>query len=173
MAVHEYNLTNQGNKFLSPHFQVKEFRSYNDSSSILYSYEVKIEEELIQKLEALFERLHCSSIRINSGYRTLEHEKALGGNGNGQHVKGKAADIVCYDRQKNVVPAQIVCCVAQDIGFRGIANISNKYRAVHVDVRDTGSYLGDETQGYTSVCTSFREYFNVSEEDIRKYTDDV
>ncbi|MDD6573009.1 MAG: D-Ala-D-Ala carboxypeptidase family metallohydrolase, partial [Thermoflexaceae bacterium] len=97
MAVHEYNLTNQGNKFLSPHFQVKEFRSYNDSSSILYSYEVKIEEELIQKLEVLFERLHCSSIRINSGYRTLEHEKALGGSGNGQHVKGKAADIVCYD----------------------------------------------------------------------------
>lgn len=170
MAVHEYNLDMEGDKFLSPHFQVKEFRSYNDGTGHLYSNEVKIDDELVQKLEKLFETLNCSIIHINSGYRTLEHERILGGNGNGQHVKGKAADIVCYDRRRNVIPAQIVCCVAQDIGFRGIANISTRYRAVHVDVRDTGSYLGDETKGYSSVCKSFRNYFNVEESDILKYT---
>lgn len=170
MAVHEYSLKTDGNKFLSQHFQVKEFRSYDDVKNYLYGDEVKIDEQLIQKLEQLFTMLHCSTIHINSGYRTLEHEISLGGSGKGQHVLGKAADIVCKGANGNVIPAQIVCCAAQEIGFPGIANISKRYQAVHVDVRDSGTYRGDETRGYSSVCSSFFDYFGISRTELEKYT---
>lgn len=170
MAVHEYNLKTDGSKFLSGHFQVKEFRSYDDTKNYLYSDEVKIDDELIRKLEQLFDMLHCSTIHINSGYRTLEHERSLGGSGRGQHVLGKAADIVCKGQNGNIIPAQIICCAAQEIGFSGIANISKRYLAVHVDVRDTGTYKGDETRGYSSVCSSFFDYFGISREEFEKYT---
>ena len=34
------------------------------------------------------------TIKVNSGYRSPEHNKAIGGAKNSQHVKGNAADIV-------------------------------------------------------------------------------
>lgn len=170
MAVKRYNLAKDGAFKLSEHFAVREFRSYDDVKGKLYSSEVLIDEQLVTKLEELFKRLKCSKIIITSGYRTLEHEKTLGGSGKGQHVQGRAADIICYDICNKVIPAQIVCCVAQDVGFAGIANISANYRAVHVDVRTEGRYLGDEIKGYHTVCDSFYEYFKKTPDDIRVYT---
>ena len=131
-------------KYLSTHFQLKEFASTDGVK--LYTDTVKYNTELITMLEKLFQIMDCSKIIVNSGYRCPAHDKAVGGSGSGQHVNGNAADIVCYGKNGNVINAKIVCCIAADLGFNGVANISSRYRAVHVDVRSGSKYYGDESK---------------------------
>lgn len=77
-----------------------------------------------------------------------------------------AADIVCYGSDGNIISAKIVTCAAQDIGFPGIANINKKYTAVHVDVRDSNTYRGDEVKGTRSVTDDFYNYWNLTRSDV-------
>lgn len=153
-----------GNLKLSDHFQVKEFAS--KSGNIVYSSEVKIHNKLIQILEALFATLNCKYIVVNSGYRTPEHDRAVGGDGKGQHTLGKAADIVCYDQNGKIIPAKKVCCTLEDFGdVYGIGYISQN--ATHVDTRDKSKkWWGDETRaGAPNISrlgyNSFHDYFRI------------
>ena len=150
-------------KKLSNHFQVKEFAS--KSGNKFYSGKVKVHNKLIIILEALYKELNCSKIIVNSGYRTKEHDIAVGGNGTGQHVLGRAADIVCYDKNGNIIPAKKVCCTLEDMGgIYGIGYISAN--ATHVDTRPKDKkWWGDETKpgqpnisklGYNSFHTYFK-----------------
>ena len=169
MAVKTYSYSKDKNTNLSAHFKVKEFASTSSNGKV-WSDKVLVDTTLIAMLEALFIRLNCKYIIVNSGYRTAEHDKAVGGSGKGKHVEGKAADIVCYDKNGKAINAKIVCCVAQDLGFGGIANISSKFRAVHLDVRTGSKYMGDERFGYNTVTNDFYSYFKVSKADVEKYT---
>lgn len=172
-GVKTFSYSKDKDIFVSNHFQVKEFASI--SSSKLYSDNILISYDLVQMLERLFDKLNCTSITINSGYRTKAHDIAIGGSGTGQHTLGKACDIVCKNIN-GIIPAQIVCCVASDLGFGGVANISARYQAVHVDVRTGSQYRGDETKGnssiwkYNSNWTDFYTYFGLSKLDVSKYT---
>ena len=172
-TVVTYSYAKNGKTFLSPHFQVKEFAS--TSGSKIYSDNVLISGELVNMLEKLFNKLKCTSIVINSGYRTATHDKAVGGSGSGQHVLGKAADIVCRNKD-GIINSKIVCCVAADLGFGGVANISANYQAVHVDVRTGSKYYGDEIRGtrsiwnYNSKWRDFYVYFGLTKDAIKKYT---
>lgn len=172
-TVVTYSYKKDGETFLSPHFQVKEFASI--SGSTIYSDNVLISGELINMLEKLFDKLKCTSIVINSGYRTAEHDKAVGGSSSKQHVLGKAADIVCRNKD-GIINSKIVCCVAADLGFGGVANISTKYQAVHVDVRTDSKWYGDEIRGissiweYNSKWTDFYIYFGLTRDEINEYT---
>ena len=164
-------------KYLSTHFQLKEFASI--SGSKLYTDTVKYNTELITMLEKLFQIMDCSKIIVNSGYRCPAHDKAVGGSGSGQHVNGNAADIVCYDKNGKVINAKIVCCIAADLGFGGVANISSLYRAVHVDVRSGSKYYGDESKKDSlrwrsiwyrnSKYTDFYKYWDISKSEVDTY----
>ena len=103
---------------LSPHFNVSEFQCKCGGA-----HETPIDENLVTMLEKLYDALDCSAIIISSGYRCIQHDKAVGGNGGGYHTKGQAADICCYAKNGAVISSKIVCCTAQDLGFGGIANI--------------------------------------------------
>jgi len=48
-------------------------------------------------------------IKINSGYRSPEHNKSVGGVKNSMHVKGKAADITIQGLTPNQIAAVILC----------------------------------------------------------------
>lgn len=168
MAVKTYSYKKQGNVYASAHTQVKELAS--KSGVKLYSDVVLVDEKLLPMIEQLFAKLRCKKYIISSGYRTAAHDKAVGGNGLGQHTKGKAVDACFYDKNGKVIPAQIVCCVAQDLGFPGIANISKAYKYVHLDVRTSGTYKGDEIKGTNTVTKDFYSYFKVSKADVAKYT---
>lgn len=153
-----------GNVYLSDHFQVKEFISR--SGNRIYSSDVKIHSKLIRVLEALYTKLDCSSIIITSGYRTPAHDLAVGGDGKGQHTLGRAADIICYDKNKKPIDAKKVCCTLEDMGgIWGIGYISPT--AVHVDTRDRDKkWWGDETKsGCPNISrlgySSFHDYFNI------------
>ena len=139
---------------LSPHFNISEFRC-----KCGMEHETLNDPELIEKLEKLYEALNCSKIIVTSGYRCEQHDKNVGGSGNGQHTLGKAADICCYGQDGQPISSKVVCCKAQDIGFRGIANITAAYIYTHVDVRDKGKWYGDEVHGNSTVTDDFYKYF--------------
>lgn len=164
MAVKTYSYRKQGNVYCSKHTQVKEMRCKDGTDTVL------VDETLMEMIEKLFTKLQCKKYIISSGYRTPTHDKAVGGNGKGQHTLGKAVDACFYWKDGSVIPAQIVCCVAQDLGFKGIANISNAYKYVHLDMRSSGKYYGDEIKSYNTVTSNFYNYFGVSKADVAKYT---
>lgn len=170
MAILKYSYSRQKNAYCSAHTQVKELAS--KSGNKLYSDEVLVDTELMNKIENLFNKLRCRKYIISSGYRTPAHDIAVGGNGRGQHTLGKAVDCCFYDRNNKPIPAQIVCCVAQDLGFSGIANINRNYKYVHLDNRASGSYKGDEIKGTNTVTTDFYSYFKITKEQVAAYTGD-
>lgn len=147
---------------LAEHFNVQEFRCKCGGA-----HDILVNQELPAKLEKLHKALHCSKIIINSGHRCSAHDRAVGGSGSGQHVSGNAADIVCFDKDGNRIDSRKVSCAAQDIGFKGIANIDKQYNATHVDARPSGSWLGDEvvTTAY-SVTDDFYKYYKLSKSDV-------
>lgn len=155
---YEYNDETQ----LSAHFNAKEFRCKCGKT-----HDTEINPNLVTNLEKLYRVLGCSKIIVTSGYRCSAHDKAVGGNGTGQHTKGNAADIICYDQDGNIISTKKVACKAQDIGFRGIGNIDSTYTAIHVDVRTGAKWYGDEAvRGGTSgsVTDDFYRYYTVTTE---------
>lgn len=171
--VRKYSLKNDGNKRLSDNFTVFEFSStssnpYNPSK--IWSDEILISDELIKALDILFKKIQAKEARISSGYRTSAHDKAVGGNGSGQHVAGKAVDITFIDHNRKVIDTRVISCVAQDLGlFNGIARISANY--IHLDVGNRAvPYLGDETKSYNTVTNNFYKYYNLTPNDIAKVT---
>lgn len=151
VRTYKYNDTTQ----LSAHFNAQEFRCKCGKA-----HDFQVSEELIAKLENLYSALNCSRINVTSGFRCLEHDKAVGGSGTGQHLKGNAADICCYGQDGKPISSKTVCCKAQDVGFTGIANITAAYQYTHVDVR-AGKWFGDETKGSSSVTSDFYQYFGI------------
>ena len=81
---------------------------------------------LLHKLEELRYRLGDKAVIINSGYRTPEHNRRVGGASNSQHLYGKAADIVV----RGVSPSKVY--KEADKLFNGVG----KYNTfTHVDTR--------------------------------------
>lgn len=75
------------NRQISPYFKISEFRCKCGCGNVLYAY------ELLDVLEDVREHFNVPVI-INSAYRCLTHNKAVGGSPLSQHMNGNAADIV-------------------------------------------------------------------------------
>lgn len=150
-------------KKISNHFHSTEFRCKCGCGVI------KIDENLVNKLESIYTKLNASKCIISSGYRCSKHDKRVGGSGYGQHTKGLAADCIYYDKEGKIIPSKYVICVAYDLGqLNGIAKINDNYS--HLDNRSSGTYRGDETVSFNSVWTNPYSYFRVSRSEIEKYT---
>jgi len=76
---------------LTDHFKLEEFASKD--GSVTPSEVVNNLLSLAHNLEILRGFVN-TPIKINSGYRSVDHNKAVGGAKNSQHLIGKAADIV-------------------------------------------------------------------------------
>lgn len=151
-------ITNSTN--ISPHFHSSEFRCKHCGK-------IKIDENLVFKMERVFSKLNASKCIISSGYRCEVHDKKIGGF-LGRHYEGLAADCIFYDKNGKVIPSKIVICVAYDLGeLNGIARIDDSY--VHLDNRSNGTYRGDESRGNSSYWTNPYTYFGVSKSDVQKY----
>ena len=154
--VKQYSYAKDKGIILSPHFAVGEFRSFNDATQRLTTDVVLIDDNLILTLEKIFTTLNCSKIIITSGYRDLSFEQYLGGNASGQHVKGTAADFICYDTNGREINPKLVCVTCEDLGLQGVGYM---FGGTHIDVRGCKSWF-DETQGCKAV-NSWREYFGM------------
>lgn len=142
---------------ISPHFKLDEMACKDGSDKVLYSTELM---SMLEKLRAY----GGFTIHINSGYRTPAYNRKIGGASKSQHTLGTAADIV-VKKDGKTVSGKLVCCLCQYLSFRGIGYISES--AVHVDMRESGSYRGDERKGYSgNVGGNFFTYFNVKQSQI-------
>ncbi len=116
---------------LTDNFNQKEFDSKDGST---------MPNEVLRNIELLSEQLQIirdytgKSITINSGYRSPEHNKSIGGVSNSQHVKGKAADIV-IDGMK---PADTYALIEylNDKGVIKIGGLGHYNTFTHVDIRE-------------------------------------
>lgn len=153
MAVKIYSLKADGEKFLSPHFQVKEFRCKDGSDKIL------INTELINTLEKLYKHLNCKAINITSGYRTPTHSVAVGGYSTDQHTKGNAADITAKRQDGTLFTSNEICCAFEDLKHAGGVGRINTKSSVHVDVRGYKCWF-DEVNG-EKTTNSWYSYLGV------------
>lgn len=129
MAIETYSLAKDGEKNLSENFKVKEF-ACKDGSNVIF-----VDSDLVSVLQKI--RNHFNRpVVITSGYRTVSHNKKVGGSTNSQHLYGTAADIQVKD-----TPPEFVADYAETLlsGKGGIGLYPKKAgRAkgwVHVDVR--------------------------------------
>lgn len=111
----------QPGRQLSPHFAEKEFCCRCGCGL------VRVNVRLVDMLEELRACLGGRPVVINSGYRCPEHNRAVGGVRNSQHLAGNAADVVVA----GVSPSE-VAATAKKAGFPGVGRYSN---FTHVDVR--------------------------------------
>ena len=155
--IKKYSYENDKDKFLSEHFQVWEFRSYDDDRDVLTSDEVLIDDVLINYLENIFLHFDCSIIKITSGYRSDDFDLRIGGF-LGYHSKGQAADFICYDKNNSIIDSKKICLYCEDINILGIG-YGNGYN--HIDTRDYKSYF-DEINGVNNI-SSWYDYFNIND----------
>ncbi len=144
-----YNLTSEGNKFLTPHFQVHEFADPSDYVNVSYPESIPIHDKLPAVLEKVFEHFGCTKGVINSGYRSPAADLDVGGSGSGPHTLGIAADVYFY-RGSNLIPSRLVACFLKDNGIKGIGlNCGGNSNGTHIDMRgfgvwDNSVWYGDE-----------------------------
>ena len=158
MAVKTVYLSKAGRvSHISPHFVLMEMASKDGSDKVLYSTE----------LMAMLEKLRDYggfTVHINSGYRSPSYNRRIGGASKSQHTLGMAADI-SVRKDGKTVSSKLICCLCQTLGFKGIAYISES--AVHVDMRESGSYRGDERKGYSgNVGGDFYRYFGIRKSEV-------
>ena len=91
---------------------------------------------LLDKLDELRENIG-GPLSLSCAYRCPDHNTAVGGVSNSQHVQGNAADVICPDY---LTFDQFQWYVEQ-IGFDGIGLYLDS-GFIHVDVRDGGSSPG-------------------------------
>lgn len=144
---------------LSKNLRAREFRCKCGNAHIYC-----IDTDLIIKLQKLVDIFGADKIIITSGYRCPSHDRAVGGNGFGQHTKGTAADFKLYKNGRPINTKDIARKM-QDLGFTGIGNIDKSYTAIHGDVRIGSKWFGDEAvPGGTSgsVTNDYYSYYGVS-----------
>lgn len=151
-------------KQISTHFHSTEFKCVHCGA-------IKIDGNLVNKMEHIFSKLNASKCIISSGYRCRTYDIRENGFA-GQHSHGLAADCIYYDKEGKPIPSKIVICVAYDLGeLNGMAKINDNY--THLDNRSYGTYRGDETRGNSSYWTNPYDYFGVTKADVAKYTGEV
>lgn len=155
MSVKTYSLKKDGDRKLSDHFKVREFRCKDGTDKIL------IESGLITYLEKVYDHFDCSKINISSGYRTASHDKKVGGKGSGNHVQGKAVDFIAYGKSGKAISSKEVALYLEDIGVKGIGyRCGGCDTATHMDINyRVKKWFGDERYSMTaSIGSSFYDY---------------
>ena len=145
---------------ISKHFNVQEFKCKCGKN-----HDILINLNLVWNLEKIMDILNCSMTIINSGYRCPEYDKKIGGFV-GQHGVGNAVDAVFYDKNKKVISTKILSCIAQDLNIGGIANITSSYTAIHLDVRKSNFWKGNECKSNSTVTSDFYKYYNLDKSDV-------
>lgn len=108
---------------ISEHFKANEFQCKDGSKDLL------IAPSLLETLESI--RKHFNApVHVNSGYRTPNWNKRIGGASNSFHCKGMAADI----RVKGQSSAEVAKYADGIMEKGGIIRYTN---FVHIDVRET------------------------------------
>ena len=124
--VKTYSVRKNGNTKLSDNFTVREFACQDGSDKVLIDTDLV---KLLQKIRDHFGK----PITINSAYRSVSHNRKVGGVSNSQHVKGTAADIVV----SGVAPVEVAKYAEYIMPNKGGIGVYSSF--VHIDVRTSRS----------------------------------
>lgn len=155
--IREYSVKRDGDGRVSKHFRVREFSSKDGADKVL------IDDDLVKLLENIREAAGGKAVTINSGYRSPEHNKAVGGVSNSQHVKGTAADIVVADTD----PLTVGQIAEYFLNTKGGIGVYKSF--THVDTRATRSRW-DQRSGKQVVVSGWPGWED--DMDISKLTDE-
>ena len=117
---------------LTKNFTQREFKSRDGS---------KMPEDVLCNIKDLADSLQVlrdflgEPIRINSGYRSEVHNKAIGGSKTSQHLLGKAADIKVKDIETKDLYLIIESLIKDGKMKEGGLGLYNTF--VHYDIRGT------------------------------------
>lgn len=139
-----YSKSLEGDKHLTSSFKVKEFACNDGSDVILIHADLPA---VLQNIRNQFGK----PIIINSGYRTPEYNKKVGGATRSQHCYGTAADIVV----DGIPPASVAIAAEKalkEIGHPGGIGLYKSF--VHVDVRSK-RYRWDKRSGKEVAVSGF------------------
>ena len=161
MSIKTYSYSDKTQ--LTKNFNVSEFRCKCGKV-----HNTKISTELVNMLQKITDTLKADYVIISSGYRCPTHDKNVGGYGYGPHVDGYAADC-CFYKNKKPINTKLVSCVAQDLGFMGIANITSDYAWIHLDMKGR-IYKGNEIINYNTITSDFYSYYGITKEQIKTLT---
>lgn len=156
--IRTYSVKRDGDGKVSKHFRVREFASKDGSDKVL------IDDDLVTLLENIREATGGKAVTINSGYRSPEHNKAVGGVSNSQHVKGTAADIVV----EGTDPLTVGQIAEHFLNKKGGIGVYQTF--THVDTRTTRSRW-DQRSGKQVVVSGWPGW-EEDEMDISKLTDE-
>lgn len=151
-GIQTFSNARDGEKWLSEHFKVKEFRCHDGTDEIILDMNLVV---ALQRLRFMTE----APIIINSGYRTPSHNSSpeVRGAPNSMHLYGKAADIVCTGK----TPLQLAQ-MAQILKITGIEwNPSGKY--THVDTRSTNWHVVYHKKSKSYIPVS--DFYKLNESD--------
>lgn len=116
---------------LTNNFNISEFES-KDGSLMPVNVLNNIT-KLAEQLQILRDYTNLP-IKINSGYRSENHNKLIGGSPKSQHVLGKAADIVIKGMTPKETCALIEFLIENEIlNIKGLGNYDT---FTHLDMRD-------------------------------------
>ena len=155
--IREYSVKRDGEGKVSKHFRVREFASKDGADKVL------IDDDLVKLLENIREAAGGKAVTINSGYRSPEHNKAVGGVSNSQHVKGTAADIVVA----GTGPLTVGQIAEYYLNTKGGIGVYKSF--THVDTRATRSRW-DQRSGKQIVVSGWPGWED--DMDISKLTDE-
>lgn len=155
--IREYSVKRDGEGKVSKHFPVREFASKDGADKVL------IDDDLVKLLENIREAAGGKAVTINSGYRSPEHNAAVGGVSNSQHVKGTAADIVVADTD----PLTVGQIAEYYLNTKGGIGVYKSF--THVDTRATRSRW-DQRSGKQVVVSGWPGWED--DMDISKLTDE-
>lgn len=132
MAIKEYSRARDGEKKLSANFRVREFACKDGSNTIFVCDELV---QLLQNIRDHFNR----PVTITSAYRTVTHNKKVGGSPKSQHLYGMAADIQVKDTPPEFVAQYAETLLPERGGIgrypKDKAHPKRKTGWVHVDTR--------------------------------------
>ena len=126
VTIYAYSKAKDGNKKLSTNFKVREFACSDGSDPIFVAPKLV---EILQKIRTHFGK----PVTINSAYRTVDKNKAVGGATYSQHLYGTAADITV----SGVTPKQVAAYAEKLMPKTGGIGIYNTF--THIDVREVRS----------------------------------
>lgn len=126
VTIHVYSKTKDGDKQLSTNFKVREFACSDGSDPIFIAPKLV---EVLQKIRTHFGK----PVTINSAYRTVGKNKAVGGATYSQHLYGTAADITV----SGVTPKQVAAYAEKLLPKTGGIGIYSAF--THIDVREVRS----------------------------------
>lgn len=157
MSIKSYSYNDKTQ--LTKNFNVSEFRCKCGKT-----HNIKISTELVNQLQKMADYIGVDSVIISSGHRCAEYDRKVGGSSSGPHVDGYAADCK-FMKNGKFINTKYLSCIAQDLGFNGIANITSDYQWIHLDMKGR-IYKGNEIINYHTLTNNFYSYYGLTKNDI-------